>query len=283
MALVERAGRIGVFSAADGSLLWSSVSPLRTVLDAALGEGVLAVVGYTASPDINGDLRLESPEILVYDAQSGRLNAHIVLDERVHWLRIAPGGRLIVGAASDVRAYGTTAGAQIWTSFDLLFGVEAGWVIGDRLLVYGEGQLWAGDVASGEFAPQPVADRDKLMWRPPASVWRYGRRIAITTTSGVVLLDESGKVQAMDALAVDDGLIPPRAAERNFVTIEVQTVGIPGPQPLYALHLLDAESLRLLRTLKIPLGASPDDLAIVDGAVIVTAGSVTVALPMPPG
>lgn len=283
LCLVERAGRLAVFSATDGSLLWSATSPLRTVLDASLGEGVLAVVGYTDSPDINGDLRLDSPEILIYDAQSGRLNGRIAMDERVNWLRIAPGGRLIVGAASDVRAYGTTAGSLIWTSFDLLFGAEAAWVIGDRLLVYGEGQLWIGDVASGEFAPEPVADRDKLMWRPPAAVWRFGRRIAVTTTSGVLLLEESGAVQSMDGLAVDDGLIPARPAESHFVTIEVQTVGIPGPQPLYALHLMDAESLRLQRTLRIPLGASPDGLALVDGAILITAGSVTVALPMPPG
>jgi outer membrane protein assembly factor BamB len=282
LCLVERAGRIAMFSAEDGATIWNHVSPLRAVVDADLGEGVIAVVGYEESPDLSGQVAANGASILIYDAESGRLGATLEVDDVVRWIRIAPGGVLLVGAHADVRAYDASSGEMLWNNVDLPRGTDAAWVAGERLLVYGDSHLWHGDLVTGAFAREAVPDRDKLLWRVPHAVWRHGRRIVITSASGAIMLDERGEVQSMDAVGAEDNVIPPVPAEGRFVTIEYQPADSSGPLPRYPLHLLDDESLRLMQTIHVPLGARPTDLAIVDGAVIITAGSVTVALPAPP-
>lgn len=281
-ALVERAGRIAVFNVEDGAVLWNTISPLRAVVDAGLGEEAIAIAGYEQSPDINGRLDAQQAKVLIYDARSGRLNATLEINDVVRWIRMAPGGMVVVGAHADIRAYAAASGELIWQSADLPRGSDAAWVAGERLLVYSENHLWYGDLMTGRFTDEAIADQDKLLWRMPGEIWRHGRRIAIAGTSGLVMLDERGAVQSMDALGIEDELLTPVPAEAQFVTMEQDPAATSGPMPRYPLHFLDDQSLKLEQTVHVPLGARPTDLAIVDGAIVVTAGNVTVALPAPP-
>ncbi|MEC9374173.1 MAG: hypothetical protein VYC34_10035, partial [Planctomycetota bacterium] len=75
------------------------------------------------------------------------------------------------------------------------------------------------------------------------------------------------------------GLLPARFARDRIVTIDASDFGpVQGPTRSYDLHLFSSESVRLVEHRPVELGARPDELWLLDGRVLITAGEATLVI-----
>jgi hypothetical protein len=110
-------------------------------------------------------------------------------------------------------------------------------------------------------------------------------RMALTTRLGVVLLDDEGTVLGADARHASSRILQPAIGERYVVTVD--EFGVPAGADdrfrAYDLNVYDLQSVKLATpTTTLELGAAPSDLRLLDGKILISAGTVTVAIDAPP-
>jgi hypothetical protein len=93
-----------------------------------------------------------------------------------------------------------------------------------------------------------------------------------------VIFDDEADVVGADFLGAYDTLIPPVAGESVFVTIETMSTVLPEGDEVYLLHVLDGAGGMVLETRPVALPAGPERLVVLDGRILITAGSSTVVL-----
>lgn len=305
LALAERIGRVAVFDTQTGRVLWRTMSDAWRVHDLDVGNGVVVVAGAVPA---GGDPRAarETPGVFIHEARSGRLIRRIdQLGAPVRWVRLVapapvPTPGLIIALTGEMMAVDPQTGTTTWVipggpAFE---SVDA-WVFGERLLVLdGQRDLWLVSLASGRVGDAPLDTLSRLTdaW-PIEAVAVPGHdespHIAFLTSRGVVVFDVGapgtpprGRLVGIDALARDTGaggfpdgagatpLVAPAMAQDRVFTVETWATRLPDGRPAYTLHSLDSTSGRLEgSTHQLVLYDAPQRLALLDGRVLLTAGS----------
>jgi outer membrane protein assembly factor BamB len=294
LALVERSGRVAAFDPATGKLMWKGATLVQQVHDADVGSGVL-VVGGQASQLAGGPENL----IVAIDARTGetlhRLNQ---LDGRVRWVRVA-GGRfpaeaakavMVAGLDVGVTCYDLERGKTNWTiPGNQAFESRDAWIYGDRLFLLDDSrQLWLASISTGKLVDKPLETFEHLVGSGSVQGLAMGpsfSQAAFSTDRGVCLFDDTGRLIGIDSLeggeADEGGLLPPVAAQDCFVAVETTPAEGPGTRNLYNIHTLDTKSAKLKVTRQLSLELPPRRIALLDGRIVITAGTNTIVYSAP--
>jgi hypothetical protein len=283
--MVERGGRGVAYDADSGQRLWAAAFPMIAVFDAAVFRNLLVVAGESERPGAAG--RSRQATLLVLDARTGELLRSVNPEiGSVRWVRFTPRGELIVGLTGAVAAIDPETGLTTWRNTQApCVATQNAWVLGDNMLVQAEGRvLWLISAATGLLRPAPVDVRDKAdtAMPPRTSVTAEGH-LALSTPAGLAILAGDGALKGVDAVGQGESLLPPVPAEGAFYTLEMDTTSRDRTMPAaYNLHVLDAGSAMLKRTVPLMLAEPPQRLALLDGRLVVTAGHFTIVYTAPP-
>ncbi len=289
LALVERSGRAAAFDLDSGRLLWHAATPVLQVHDVDAGAGAIAIGG-TAAPH---DGAMNSV-IAVFDARTGQL-MHTLdgLAGPVRWLRIAghnEGASLVTGLDKQIDSYDLTRAKLTWSiPGGAAFGSMDAWIFSDQLFILDQHRsLWLSSVANGQLARQPLETYEHLQGsgRIEATTVGKDRKLAaFATDRGVCIFDQTGKLAGIDSIRPgenDEGtLTTPAPSESYFVTLETSPHQTDAGQNVYDLHILDSRTGILKSTRHLALEAPPRAVAILDGRIVVTAGSNTIIYSAP--
>lgn len=319
VAIARRNGDLATFDPDTGELLWFGRAGLSVIHDMdATGELVLLVgsagvpvrtgtpapgaVRRGGGPDAADDARaVPTPELVACDARTGQVIHRLPLPGgNPRWLRAGDDLRVLVGMDSGVAAFDLArvgpgesppAPAPEWFNQSVeLQGSLGAWRFDDAPFVLDQrGGVWFVSMTSGTI--QPALDRlpltasihaTRLEPRPGADHADESFTVAVTSASGVALLSPQGRLVAMDALGLASGLLPPVPAEDLFVALATRPSELRDTRPIYELSFLDQRTLRLLGVQPLVLWQPPEAIAVIDGAVVVTAGGNSFAYRAPP-
>ncbi len=303
VVLLDRSGRAACLDADSGRVLWARKLPLRVVIDAVAGGGVVAVGGSFSEPGRDRNL---TSGLLVLDARTGEVQQKIEQARTlVRWVRLAgvegnaagesgPGRAaalaVIVGYNNAIASIDPASGRTNWTitpqgGAALAMSMEA-WIFGERLFLLDSARsLWLVPVATGQAPARPLDLGERLSGSAQIEATALPNgRVAFSSERGVCVLDASGKLIGADALSSPQEpatMIPPMPAAGAFVAVE--STGHEG-EVGYRLSVLEGRSgalrsTRLLGGLELP----PRRAAVIDGRIVVTAGPNTVVYPAPEG
>lgn len=282
LLLVERGGGATALDLATGRALWSRSASLAVVHDADINAGVVALAGIGEGRVLENTA--PAPRILILDARSGEpVRTLPALPGAPRWLRLTPQGVLLSALEDRVVAWDAATGAEQWAITDP--GARRCldcWTFGDRLfLLDADRQLWLVSLASGRAVAGPLKGRERLGERLSISAAAAGPNVAFATERGFLLFNPAGELVGADGADGRTSLIPARAAESLLVCIQSERTELPDGRAAARLMLFAHESGKLIRGEDIVLSEDPTDLTLLDGAIVVTAGSSTIVLPAP--
>lgn len=289
VAMVERTGRAAVFDRETGRLLWRGVGPVSQVHDVAIGAGVLAVLG--SAPGQNGE-RTPVPTLGVLDVRTGQAVRTIApLAGRARWLRIAgqqEGASLVVGVDTEVACYDLARGEKRWSIRDqTTVGTLEAWVYGDRLYLLDRTRnIWQASISTGQALRQPLETYEHLQGSSLIEASAVAPdRVAFATDRGVCIFDPSGRLVGIDSATgqeADEGsLTTPAQSDRYFVTAEIGQRQNEAGRNIHNIHTVDAGTGVLRTTTPVILDQPPRGIAILDGRIIVGAGSSAIVYSAP--
>ncbi|VAX36434.1 hypothetical protein MNBD_PLANCTO03-2300 [hydrothermal vent metagenome] len=284
IAVVSRSGRAAGIDLASGQVVWARRTGCRRVNDAAAGDGVL-VLGGTSAPASN-DIAGE-PTVLVLDLASGEEISRYApatgpAAGRVRWVHLTPGtGRVVVGLSRGLVGLALPLAQPDWTLADLPVEQTTGaWGVGTRLFVQSSmRELALVDAVTGELRNPRLDTAGALELGEPIDAVHEADRFVLLSPAGCAMLDATtGELLAADAIdPIAGGMVQPALAADHLVLAEREP--IPGQIGLYRLHILDAATARALSTVTLALTDRPRRVAVLDGAILITAGDRTIVLP----
>jgi outer membrane protein assembly factor BamB len=300
LALVERSGRVACIDPATGKLLWAGSTPVQQVHDADVGGGSLVVGGQSDQPAGPGVLGGGTINLVaVLDARSGRLMHKLEQAAgRVRYIRCAgragPAGvsraAAVVGLDTEVVCLDVETGRNAWTiAGPPAFESREAWVFGDRLFLLDENRsLWLASIATGKLVERQLETWEHLVGTGSIQGFAFGkdfRFTAFATDRGVCLFDDTGQLVGIDAIRRDDTdettLLAPVPAAGGFVAVETSAIDPMASKPTFNVHFLDAKSAKLVNTQRIALPFQPRRMSLLDGRLLLTAGSNTVVYAIP--
>lgn len=108
--------------------------------------------------------------------------------------------------------------------------------------------------------------------------------LALCTEQGIALYTGEGELIGVDAFGGFESLLPPVLADGRAITVETVSEGRNADNELiFQLHALSTQTAALIDTRAIVLGARPRTLALFDGRIALTAGSITLLIDAPAG
>lgn len=291
ITIVGRAGDAVALDANTGKVLWADNISCQRVTDIDIQDNTLVVLGqHNASPGLSASGGL-STCIVEIDARTGGFRQRVMLPGGApRWVRLAPDRRALVGVKTGVHAYNLPRARLSWSTSDPRFAQTAdAWLLPGRLLVLtSESQLVPIDLHSGtptvpELASAQTHAETAEQIRVRLTDNSSAPGFAVCSTQGLVLYDADDRYTGSDALGGFDSLLPPVPTRDGFLTLDTISTGRTQDQLLiYNLHTLHPVLGTLERTDRILLGARPNSLLALDGAIAVTAGTTTVLYNAPP-
>jgi outer membrane protein assembly factor BamB len=295
VAMVEHSGRIACFDPGTGALLWRGAAPVQQVHDADAGGGAIVVGGQSVGPMGGGVDNV----LAVLDARTGRLMHKLdQVGGKVRWVRVA-GGRFpadaarpafVAGLDAEISCFDLDNGKTNWSiPGGPAFESKEAWIFGDRLFLLDENRsLWLASLASGKIIEKQLETYEHLVGTGSIQGFAMGpdfTQTAFTTDRGVCVFDDRGRLIGIDALEggeIDEGgLLPPVATAESFVALETAGMDGPGGKPLHHIHFLDTRSAMLRTTRKLVLELQPRRMTVLDGKIVVTAGTNTIVYSAP--
>ncbi|HEX8876885.1 MAG TPA: PQQ-binding-like beta-propeller repeat protein [Phycisphaerales bacterium] len=312
LILLERVGRILCIDLSSGKTLWTARLPKTRIYDAALSGELLVVGGANTDRDAAVAFRGRSaflPMTLVaFDRKRGgtprdlrpalarglnlgddkNLAATLGEFQQVRWLRTIPAtngpGRILLGMHNRVIAFDTSGESVLW-NFDQPSVTRSAecWIHADRAYVLNEDRAVVTlSLADGTQPHNPLDPRERLPQEGPISVAPLGEgAIGFVSGHGVAIFSRKGELIGLDATQHS------RENAHLFALGESTVVMVPdqAPEPdgtiTADLRILGLPSGKLLSTRALSLGRSPRAVAALDGRVLLTAGGVTMVLPLP--
>ncbi len=300
LALIERTGRAACYDPASGKLLWKGETSVQQVHDADAGGGVLVIGGQSEVAAGAGNLAGGTANLVaVVDARTGRLMHRLEQEAgKVRYVRIA-GGRIptdaartsvIVSLDSQITCLDAESGKTNWTiPGGPAFESREAWVFGDRLFLLDENRsLWLASIATGKLVERQLETYEHLVGTGSIQGFALGQEFkntAFTTDRGVCMFDDRGRLIGIDALeggeAEEGAMLQPQAAADRFIAVETSPLEGPAGRPLFNIHMLDTKSAMLRNTRQLSLELSPRRMALLDGKIVITAGTNTIVYSAP--
>lgn len=287
VALVERSGRAVAFDADAGSTLWAAGLPIARVFDCDVAGSVLAIAGERDVHRPDGSVSAATSILLIVDARTGHILHEIEPPTgQVRWLRLSSRGDLVVGCSGGLCSIDPETGQVNWLNADpLATGSLRAWTLGQSLLLVGSDRsLWSISFSTGTTRPvslrrgEEESVRIETASEPQAYAIDNGA-LALCSPKGLLLIDRDGNVVGGDALSSEDTLVGPVPGDGLVVTLDA---GVASRTPandaglVYALHILESGTGRLLSSTPLALGEPPAKLALLPGRIALTAGRTTV-------
>ncbi len=292
VALVERSGRAVAFDADSGSTLWAAGLPIARVFDCDVVGSVLAVAGERDTLRPDGTASGSVPTLLIVEARSGRVLHEIDPPAgQVRWLRLSVRGDLVLGCAGGLCGIDPETAEVHWLNTDPLAAASLrAWALGQSLLlVASDRTLWSIAFSSGATRPVALRRGDDEGVRietasEPQAYAIHNGGLALCSPKGLLLIDRDGNVVGGDALASEDTLLGPLPADGLLATIDAGIASrVPATEagPVYAFHLLESGTGRLVSSTPLALPEPPNRLALMPGRVALSAGRATVVYHAP--
>ncbi|MBS0192036.1 MAG: PQQ-binding-like beta-propeller repeat protein [Phycisphaerales bacterium] len=306
LVLIERAGRIVSLDLETGKPLWTTKLAGTRVYDGAISAGVLLLGGASSErvdvpvPGRGGNNPLH---FLALDARTGGpakdlrplLNKAMALPDpktarpspgerqQIRWLRSLGSGRFLVGLYDRVVCVDVPNDNALW-SFDKASVNRSAecWVLGDRAFVLG-GEDRTIAVISLADGTAPFAEletqnrlRDEVM--VSASLLPEGQ-VAFATTHGLIVFGRDGKLVGKDngALSRDNPQLFAMGSDKVAMMPDTPTADADGSD----LRILSLPGGKLLSSRPLMLSRTLSGLNAIDGRLLVSAGGVTIVLPVP--
>ncbi len=291
LVLCTRAGRMQAISLDDGRELWTARTTVRRVHDIALGAALVAVAGAREPPDKSSPLdNAGTPALSVLDARTGQgvfsaggEHEGLLASGEIRWVRISPDARVIVALSDGLASIDPIAGELAWVSEarHLAASLDV-WLVGGRAIVLGgDRELWPVSLDSGRPAPIALNARPVPFARARIELTAMDRTLVVSSSRGVVVLDDQGAVVGRDAIPARDTLLTPRVAQGAIFTID--TAPMPNGHD-YALYRLDMSGRLVAHPLALTLGEDnpPTAILLLDQRVCVStrAGTVLIGAPV---
>jgi len=283
--LVERSGRAAAIDLGSGSVLWGDDTPVSVVFDIDARGGVLAIGGAREQRVGAVDRFAYHPAVVSLDVRTGELLQRVDdVGSAVRWVRVGPDTDVVVGMDQRIVCYNVGRGLVNWTSTnEALANSLNAWVFDDRLFVLADsGDLWLGSISTGRAREEPLRTDRRLISRSAVRAGRVGPSVWFGTARGLLIFDSSGDRVGVDALDGFDAFVPPVRGEDYFYTIDTLGEQADDGSATYALYVLDTVSAKQAsEPALLLLDATPRDLALLDGRVLVSVGGSTVVLRAP--
>ena len=298
--LVERSGRAAAFDLESGRTLWTSGKTLSRVHDAALDAGLLVLAGADEAPappqngpgadDDPGDDRMDMSDLLhaavVLESRTGRLLMRHEDRSPLRWVRLTPEGHALIGSDSGLLSLDVFRRVLRWRNEDEQFAESIGaWLLPAHALVRTiSNELFLLNTTDGTSGDVPMETGGKLEREFVAlTVTALGDRVALSSGLGVAIFDLEGRLLACDSQPANSNLLPAAFSQSHFFTLQ-QSAPPPEGQSLvslYEMSVFEYPGCRQVSAVKVPLGARPSDIALLDDMVLVTAGTATVTFRAP--
>ncbi|MBY0111175.1 MAG: PQQ-binding-like beta-propeller repeat protein [Phycisphaerales bacterium] len=310
LILLERVGRVIAIDLAAGKSMWTARLPKTRIYDAAICGGTLVIGGASTDRDAAVAFRGRSaflPMILVaLDAKRGgalrdlrpalarglnladdkNLAAALGEFQQVRWLRTISAGRVLMGMHSRVVAFDAAGESVLW-NYDkpiVTRSVEC-WVQGDRAYVLNEDRgVVTLNLGDGSAPHEPLDAGERLSSDGPIAVAPLpDGAIGFVGGRGLAVFSAKGELIGRDAS------VHARENGNHFAVGENVVAMVPdqSPEPdgtvQMDLRVLALPSGKLVSTRSIALGRPPGTMISLDGRLLLTAGGVTLVLPLPTG
>jgi outer membrane protein assembly factor BamB len=291
--MVRRTGEASAFDLADGQRLpgWRHEPRLVQIHLAALHAYGLVLAGHEAGGGEGG----LSPVILIVDPETGATVHRITPlgGAAVKWIALDPLGGLVYGSTVGMELVDVLSGETLWSNIAYeALDTQQAWSLAEHLIIEDRSnelralRLDEGTLsdpfdppARGEWQP---SDLRQLLIASGGCFARYQERI--------VRFDVSGAVRGADVITDDRDyrwLLP--AGDRLVLVSKVTTAPAPvndarwRSQETYRIYSLSDSCKLLGEALELPLLTRRETAVLIDGWLLLSSQSDTVAIPLPPG
>lgn len=299
LILAQRSGRLGAVSLTDGKRLWAANTKLDAIYDCAVAGSVIAISG-GAEPVNRVAGEALTPAIVVLDAKTGaelhdaRGSAEWFgsrLKGAVRWVRPVGDGSAVLGLEDGVMHVSLREGRVNWMSDDETLSQSAdGWCLpGDILIIMDRDRnLRLINSKTGVVRKEVLDVFGKIKENSRLKLDRVGDTISIASDRGMLLYDLSGKLTGMDGLGEDTQTLLPQIGARAIFALGVEredllentrdTYEIREAAQLYS---MDRTTAKLVASRWIVLFEDPTAMNLVDGKLIISAGSISLVIDAP--
>lgn len=288
LVVVRADGRAVAFDLKDGARIWTSPRILPVVADIAAEADTLLVVGDRVSPNPQIPGLEPSPAAVALDLRTGQTLKTIELKIGLpRWARLTTGALAIVGADMGVMAYDILRDRQVWLTDELagLRTIDA-WALDDRVVILdADAGLW--QVSNGENQPKTVAidTKNKLsrtvLVGQPIRWMSLGDSMAMAGIDGVLVIDHNGRVIGMDQRSDDLTVVPAAFGAHHIVTVGTAPAFFEAGAKWHDLFIFKSPGAAMAQRRLVELDASPEDVALLDGRILITAGKATLVIDAP--
>jgi len=292
LVAADRTGRVLAIDLASGRELWKTETACPRVFSLALEAGTL-LIGGSSNPVVfeprEADEEIADAEqalIVAFDARGGQELLRYEPRSRVRWVKLSPEGFPIAGLDSGIISLDTQRGLVRWRAAgkDLRDSL-AGWVLPGRTLVRSQdNELWQISTLDGSSSETHLDSRGKLEDEfGTARVASYGEGASLQTRLGLVIFDAKGQTVGVDVREfAGPALYSALGRDYSVVVRPSDARGLIDARPTELL-MLEGGSLRAVSTTTLVLGPNADvgACALLDGALVVSAGAVATVVSLP--
>ncbi len=285
IAAVRTDGAAAAFDLETGQELWKSQRILPVVADIAADSETLLIVGDRTTPNPQIPGLVPAPTMWAVDLRTGNVvKRHDLSVGQARWARLTSDALAIVGGDLGVLAFDLLRDRQIWVA-DELAGVRTidAWTFADRVLILdADARLW--QISLGEDRPESreLNTEGKLAttvaMNLPIRAEASGDHVAITSYTGLIVLDGDGELVGIDRRGDDSDVVPAAFGAEHLITVSMAPAFVDNEAKWHDLFYFRAPDGALMQRRLIELNAAPDDIALLDGRILITAGKATLVL-----
>lgn len=287
VVLADHGGRVAAIDIESGRTLWAQSTVLSRVFDMIITSDARGATLVLAGVARATDAAPESSAILAVDLRTGRQSQLIRgLPSEIGWVRVT-GGAVAVGLDDRVVCLDLAGAGVNWMLSDAdMQGTLSAWAFGESLYVMSaRREIVQLDFAKGQRRQAALDTRRRLSEPSPVEVATVGPaaegRVAFMAKRGIAVFERDGTLVGLDAFDAGAEMLTPELAEGMAVSVEANTRPTDTGADVVGVYLLAMPSARLLSSREVSVGAAPRDVVVLDNRVVMTAGNVTLVLPVP--
>lgn len=287
VVLADHGGRVAAVDIASGKVLWQQPTGLMRLYDMIISADTRGTSLVLAGRARATDAAAESPALVTLDLRTGRQTQFIRgLPGDIGWVRVS-GGAAAVGLDDRVVCFDLATAGVNWMLADAdMQGTLSAWAFGESLYVMSpRREVVQVDFAKGQRRRNVLETRRRLSEPSPIEVAVVGQppegRIAFMAKRGVAVFDRDGTLVGLDAFDAGMEMLTPELADSMAVAVESNPRPTESGSDVVGVYLLSMPSARLVYTRDVAVGAAPRDVMILDNRVVLTAGNVSLVLPVP--
>jgi len=288
LALVRADGAGAAYDLATGRRLWYNPMIIPDVAEAAADGDTLLVIGDARRPLPQNRADGPVPVAVTLDLRTGEPSSRF--DPGVGqplWARLTSDGVAVIGGLGGVVARDLLREATLWRA-DELAGLRTAdaWPLPGRIIVLDDDAgLWQIETGQGRPAAHELQTRGRLtgavITGAPVRAADLGGHVVFSSPDGLLVYDREGALVGVDQRN-DSANLAPAAIGRDYaVAVALNPAEADARGVWYDLYVIELPGAALAQRRLIDLGDRPDDVALLDGRILISAGSTTLVIDAP--